>query len=396
MLMFWVYFYRKVNVVRLNSRLYRKIEPTIVPQSSFRVGDITNKKLAPDNNVKKVKVGIGKFVVGLIKKKIKKTLVKAIPEAKGHLDKLKGLVPFEAVAINSKNINPLYVNDLKKVINDQPYIKEFTKNTKISEFYSQVGKNETAILGDDVGYIGRNNLFKKYGLKKDTFKKLFPPGMRYFINQQKTGNCYFLAGIYKALTDSKKQHKIYSMFEQAGDKVKVTLPYPAKYPVEFDMNDMSWCKSKTLARSCPGINMIELSYGINKYLKQFTNKRAIEIIEKGIDFQAISKKVTGGHMDEVLNELLGEGERFYREGDKNFALRKVAEGESKIVGIATKSRKNPFITSTHAFAAEVDPTNSKRVLSINPHNTLKVKRRRINLIKPFTSEFYLKKNITNP
>lgn len=395
----------------------------VVPQKSFILCAPKKVEYKKPNAIKMCLIkGLSKIITikpikqsieNIALNKIKRTLKKAIPEAENNFKKLKGLVPGNILTVKAKNLNPLYVKDLKKVINDEPYIKEFSGNTKASDFYKKVEKGETVVLGEKVGFVKQNNLFEPYKVEKETFKKLFPPGKRYYISQNQTGNCYLLAGLYKKMENPKEQHEIYKMFEQNGDKITVTLPNFKKHPVEFDLTDQKWSNHNTLADSCLGNKMIELTYAINKFLGHFTTSGAKNLIEKGIKFSDLSKRVTSGHMNEAMNELFEKSQKNKpKYGSIAKDLKVVAKNNEnyEIIGIQTKSKlsfvlnkpllkimppmivypPNIFIRKKHALSATVDKNNKKVLLTVDPHNTLRVKRRNIRFISNFLSSFITK------
>lgn len=120
-------------------------------------------------------------------------------------------------------------------------------------------------------------------------KNYSPPSETYAISQGNLGDCYLVSALFDFIRNPHLRGKLFSMFEENGDDIKVTIPDAKEYPVMFKNGALKKDGNKNINGSL-GIQMVEDTLRETRSLKYGTSNDITSL--------------TGGNQIQVYNALL--------------------------------------------------------------------------------------------
>lgn len=227
-------------------------------------------------------------------------------EATGIFDYIK--TTGEPIAILDKitenaNLSKEVLEDLKLWKEGKSIVPSFGAETSLQEAFTKTKTGDVVEVAGQM-YINDGQELYRWNMTKEKYLELFPPVKRFTTAQDHLGNCYFVASLNSVMRNQKTRASLYKSFELNGNDVKVTIKAYEDFlgSVTFRDGMLELDKNKMHIQGCKGLQMFEQTYA-QKALRQEVEDITGSVIAE--NKQKLMSRLTNGHINVVMNELLG-------------------------------------------------------------------------------------------
>lgn len=112
--------------------------------------------------------------------------------------------------------------DMEKLLKGENYFPQFLETAKDDELL-KLSLGEVFQKGK-VMFVRTKDGYEQLKMDEETYRKLFPPVVRYSITQNEVENCGKIAALNAMIKHPETRVQLYRMFEQTHSGVKVSIP----------------------------------------------------------------------------------------------------------------------------------------------------------------------------
>ena len=280
-----------------------------------------------------------------------------------------------------------------EVLSEENIIEKFNSD---AEFRARIPAGEVANINGKM-YCNDGEKLIPIKLSKEKFEELFPPSMRYKMNQVGLGDCYLVSAIGGLMDSPRGRARMYSMFSQEGNDIVVTFPNTKK-PITFKNGKLNKLAPFTIYKKNShrkGIIRYALGTGLDRIIasqgiKIFEQACAIHLCDgyEKIDNKTINDiffmsqqmhELDGGWSANALQEILGRDchvDNVYNTKDYIPMLKEFINDPNAIITFGTKKGSNNSaydLHGNHAYRIASFDENTGMVGIINPWHCNKVR-----------------------
>lgn len=195
-----------------------------------------------------------------------------------------------------------YLSDFRKVMNNEPIVKEFKAETPLEEVVKNVPIGEVATVGKKF-YVNDNGSLVELKMTKEKYLELFPPIKRYSLNQKQLGDCWFVSTLDDLMNDSAYRAKLYQLFRQDGNDIYIKFP-DGKNEIKFPKSKVILSKNGKNVSGALGFQMIEQAFTIHRNNK-YTDNPYEDITKFSGNIDEQMEKLRGGSSLEAVQKIFG-------------------------------------------------------------------------------------------
>lgn len=204
------------------------------------------------------------------------------------------------------DLNKNIYDDLEKLKNEESIIKEFDKNTLISDAYRQSKCGDVVSIGEKL-YINDGDNLIEWQMSKQNFSRLFPPVIRFSTKQGKLGNCYLVSSLSSIMQNPKGRAKLYQLFKEDGNDLYVTIKgyedYKGCVKIPNGIRPWNISDSNKHLDGCLGLELLEWAYAKTVFRDRNTENNIF--VTENISDNALMERIKGGKTYEAIGEILG-------------------------------------------------------------------------------------------